>query len=138
MPEPTQSTPSTPPAGQQQPPAQQPSSSGPATGSGAPTTSPAQQPSAEQLPWGVGHKAQVIPNDTTVDQMPFLAECSCGTQGHFREENEAYLWIDRHLAKYHQPLIQKTQAPATASGAGSTTAPQSQTKPTAPSKTGGG
>lgn len=73
---------------------------------------PGQQPSAEQLPWGVGHKAQVIPDDTVIEQMPYLAECSCGTEGRFRTEDEAYLWINRHLVKYNQPPLEKTQAPA--------------------------
>ena len=75
------------------------------------------------------HKAQVVP-DTLLDHRPYLAECSCGTQGRFREEATAYDWINVHLEKYDQPPIQKTEPPPPAQ--------EGETTAASTSKTGGG
>lgn len=62
------------------------------------------------------HIAAVIPDDR-LDQMHFLAKCSCGTEGRFRQEQQAFQWINQHLAPYgeelilvHRPLLEAVEA----------------------------
>lgn len=50
------------------------------------------------------HIAAVIPDDR-FEQMHFLAKCSCGTEGRFRQETQAFQWINRHLEPYGEELI---------------------------------
>lgn len=54
------------------------------------------------------HTAEVVA-DTKLDNLPFFAHCSCGTEGRFRDEPIAYLWINRHLEEYGEPLIHPTE-----------------------------
>ena len=52
------------------------------------------------------HTAQVV-LDGKHDRQPFLAHCSCGTEGRFRYQEAAYNWIDGHLQWQDEPPVSR-------------------------------